>query len=352
MARLSDLMRMVLGGQTDGERLAALAAFERAMSSSGIDLHEVASRLDQTDKNATPPRDGAAFDAAFDDLVLASASIADHEWHGIASWILRQDANAPAIGHIRRPLNARQRKFVEQMVHDTKTLRPTARQGAYLLTLAAAISSHLSRAKNPPPERPRMPDDPGGDAQTERTADDGPTLSTRAPTSGQPALAAPACSIDKDDAAAVWAASKRGRRQPQALITPKDRLDWIMAIVAAQQRAPHPYQQHRMPALFTGEELRILIHLASMRAWRVYRRNKPPIEVNQQPAVSEIAVAARTTERSVRRAIEKAREAGYLKIQKLGGGRGKRTTYRIAHPHPRQWRGMDTRGQGLHHGTS
>lgn len=311
MARLSDLMRLVLGGATDGERLAALAALERAMAAQGVDLHEVAARVDQDRAAETASSAGTA--DIFDGLIGLADTIPDHEWAHIAQWILDIDANAPRVGERRRrPINARQRRFVEQMARECLTLRPTPRQGAWLLALANAVIDHLARVETDP--APKRPEPVSADALAWSGAQ------TQVP-------------------AAERHEPRRRHATPRTNYTSEDRMRWIAAVASAQERAPRPSEQPGMPLLFTGEELRILVcHAVGMRSWTVVT-SSGSIQNDQPQSPDELAKAARTTVRSVRRALAKARASGWLRVHQPGGGRGRRSVYRLTYPHPRQWRG-------------
>jgi hypothetical protein len=53
---------------------------------------------------------------------------------------------------------------------------------------------------------------------------------------------------------------------------------------------------------------------------------------NQSPSAARLTAEAQMSFRTARRALAKARTAGYLGIERLGSGRGKPTHYRLTLP--------------------
>jgi hypothetical protein len=167
MDRLGDILRMVLGGKTEGEKLAALAAFERVMRAAGLDLHDVAARLQG---GAAPPSEPAGDDRInFSDPLVKdvpndlACTIEDDQWPAMARWLLAQDAQWAAARnrHILRP---NQLSFAEQMATEALGLRPSPRQCCWLLILVDRVIAAQARplAQPRPALAGGMPAEPSG----------------------------------------------------------------------------------------------------------------------------------------------------------------------------------------------
>jgi hypothetical protein len=317
--RLGDVMRLVLGAATDGERLAAVAALERVMAAEGLDLHEIGRRVDSEFASAgvTAPGDdappaGSAYDAALDEMV---ATIPDDEWPGIATWIVEQD-EAWAATHGRRILRSRQRNFAKQMQTESLTLRLSSAQGRWLLKLHAKVLDVQAR----PPAQPV-------------TRVNGETGAAR-PT--------PATDTAPDSWRRRSTHRATGKRQPTPTADKDARLRWIDAVATARKRASMPAEQPLQPTLFTGEEVRVLICLATRyRSWEIHAvdSNGSPVIQDDPQSAEQLGQLSGVTLRSVRRALAKAVAGGFLRIHRPGGkGRGRRSVYRLAVPHPRDLR--------------
>ena len=110
-ARLGKLFRLILGGQTEGEQLAAVAAFRRAMEAAGLDLHAAADMLRPgRDPAHAPPwesddpgaeaeiRRQPGFSVAWEAATRLAQTVDDDVWPAAAAWLVKED-DAWYAGH-------------------------------------------------------------------------------------------------------------------------------------------------------------------------------------------------------------------------------------------------------------
>lgn len=302
--RLARIMRQLLGAQTDGEHLAALAAFRRAIEAAGLDLHDIVGRFESAgskeDLGGAPAR--AFDDREFSAAAAMAAQYSDDLWPDLAKWLCQQD-DAWHAAHRRWLLNGTQRRFVEDQREAALSVRPTLRQAAWLIALADKVTGQIARPEPPRPEqialRPR----------SLRAGDR--IYAERVVPTAQP------------------------KRQPQRVTGRKDQVAWICAVVAAQRQGNRPTDDPAAPALFSDAEARALTWLAAkFAAWVIDRSasGKDDLVIDHPHSAAAVAAGAQVSLRTVRRALAKARAAGYLDIERRGSGRGKPTVYRLALP--------------------
>ena len=309
-SRLAQLFLLALAGKTEGEKLAALAGFERARVASGLNLHDIADMLrpGKSPASSAPPfsaeekADGWALDVTFREAELLAREFSDDDWPEIGTWLLNEDEKWYE-GHRRYLLDGPQRSFVEQMCESARIVRPTLRQAAWLLVLSSKLAAQLTRPE--PAPRPRV-----GDASPE---------------------------VDRPDR---HVPPPRPQPKPRRLIGREQQLEWIGTITSARRQAPHPKGDATQPALFSDAEARALVwYAARYDRWLVDRsaRGKSDIIVGKPPSATEIARGADVSLRTVRRALKSAIAAGYLEIERAGKGRGRPSVYALTSP-PQGWR--------------
>jgi hypothetical protein len=327
--RLADLLRLMLSTTAPGEAMAARAALLRELETQGLNLHDIAARIEQ------PPEDRASTSQPVDEEPVPSGvaaaapshgdvpwetacrladTVTDEMWPEIAGWLADQDNDWRMAGR-KQLLRSHQRKFVLQMRLETRTLRPTLRQCAWLLCLVATVSDRLSR-----------PESVAAAAQVAG----GTAAPSGAASSGAAALprAAPAPSRKR---------RKRSVARPR--YSSQQVLDWIAAVAGRQRRASTPAGQAAQPPLFRGDAVRVLVGFATLQKSWIIETPKGPVNHDQTLAAARLADAVHVSLRSVRRVLRAAREAGFLVVTKQGGkGRGQATIYRLAIPDRRAWR--------------
>jgi hypothetical protein len=304
--RLARLMRLVLGATTDGEHLAALAAFRRAMEAAGLDLHDIVGRFESSGTAGDVDEAPAAASSAawsrsdvFEAAIEVAARHSDDLWPSLAQWLCDQD-DAWHAAHRRWLLNGNQRRFAEDQRETALSIRPTLRQAAWLIALFDKVTDHLTRPDQQPLQVIGQAPRAGDRVYAQRT------------------LPAP-----------------RPRRQPRRVIGRKDQVDWICAVISARRQGASPVDDRAEPALFADAEVRVLAWLASdYNAWIIDRsaRGKEDIVVRHARSAAAMASAAQVSLRTVRRALAKAIAAGYLELERRGSGRGKPSAYRLTLP--------------------
>lgn len=222
-ARLAQLFLLALAGKTEGEKLAALAAFERARVASGLNLHDIADMLRPGKSpassgpaaSAEAKADVQVLDVAFNEAESFAREFSDDVWPDIANWLLNEDEKWNE-GHRRYLLDGSQRSFVEQMCESARIVRPTLRQAAWLLVLSSKLAAQLTRPE--PVQRPRV-----GNAS---------------PVSPEP------------DRPSRQVPPRRPQPAPRRLMGREAQLEWIGAITSARHQAPHPKDDEARPPLF------------------------------------------------------------------------------------------------------
>jgi hypothetical protein len=357
----------MLSTTSDGEALAARQAFLRAVATQGLSLHDIGDRIERGVPENLPPDPGTTSETPRapgtsairpeHDVTWRAAcqlvdTIEDDTWPDVADWLAEQDHTWSATHPPRHLLKTYQLDFVHQMQTETRSLRPTQRQCAWLLCLIDSVNQRSQR----PPAAPR----PRVKTEESATAAAPPAASTPASTPETGATTA------ENTTAAIHTGTPptpppptnrtrelTGRRQKHVAsrLNKAQILDWIRAVATARQRAARPIEQAAQPLLFSGEAVRVLTCLAfQQQSWIIDRRNgHPPIGKDLPVLPSTLAAQTQVTLRSVRRILAHAKAAGFLTVARPGGqGRGHATIYRLAIPNPRQWRWPD-RNKG-HHG--
>lgn len=308
--RLAQLFLLALAGKTEGEKLAALAAFERARVASGLNLHDIADMLrpgkspasSAPASSAEEEADGRELDVTFREAEHFAREFSDDAWPEIADWLLNEDEKWHEA-HQRYLLDGRQRSFVEQMCGSARIVRPTLRQAAWLLVLFSKLAAQLTRPEPAPT----------------------PRVGNASPKLDRPNRQVP---------------PPRPQPKPKRLTGREEQLQWISTIISARRQAPHPKHDATQPPLFSDAEARALVwYAAHYDRWLVDRsaRGKSDIIVDKQPSATEIARGAHVSLRTVRRALKSAIAAGRVEIERAGKGRGKRAVYALTSP-PEGWR--------------
>lgn len=215
------------------------------------------------------------------------------------------------------------------MVAEALALRPTQRQGAWLVRLTMKVTAAIDR----PPAKPQPRMD---GADTQPHADNPPPPSTIESTTIEP------------PAATQWLTPasldlrRTTKRQPTPTADREARIRWIDAVATARERAPLPAQQPSQPTLFSGQEVRVLVVLATrFRSWDINKTDNAGKAVTHDDPLSarELAEAAGVNLRTARRALARAVACGFLRVHRAGGkGRGRRSIYRLTVPHARDRR--------------
>lgn len=315
--RLGNLLRLMLGTTSEGEALAARAAFLREVEAQGLNLHDIGRRIEQSaggsalPESTTVPHTAAGAmerDLQWESAVHLADTIEDGDWPAIAQWLVDQDTHWVATRQ-RHILKHAQLAFSRQILEEAHTIRPSQRQCAWLLCLTWHVAAENQRPAISP--RPRISE----------TTPIGPAPSEMTPVGPTPLP------------------PRRKRARPVSLFTDHDRLKWIAAVVSRQCRAAVPIKQSEQPPLFTGEAVRVLTWLAIQHhSWRISTTNGP-IEKTDTPSAAQLAAATHVSLRSVRRILAQARKSGFLVVVRKGGkGKGISTIHRLVVPHPRQWR--------------
>ncbi len=300
-------MRLVLGGQTEGEKLAALAAFEREMRSAQMDLHDVADMLRSPLGTGTAPppwSDPSDPRDRWSRAETLASEFDDDTWPDVAAWLIAQD-DAWYRGHQRYLLDGHQRTFVLQMRDTSEYLRPTLPQATWLLLLFMKLQAQLAR-----PEPPRV-------LALAHDAPPPPHERRQRPVS-----------------------PPHPQPKPKRLVGRPDALAWIAGVASARRQASSPTNQSPQPVLFTDAETRVLAwYGAQHNAWLIDRsaRGKADIVVGHQPLAADMALASNVSLRTVRRALSKAKAAGYLTIERPSNAPGRATLYLPTLP-PDGWR--------------
>jgi hypothetical protein len=295
-------MRQLLGATTDGEHLAALAAFRPAMEAAGLDLHDIVGRFESAgvadDNDDTPTLWHHWSDVDLELAAKLAAQYSDDVWPDVARWLCEQD-DAWHSAHRRWLLNGTQRRFVEDQREAAVSIRPTLRQAAWLIALFDKVTDHLRR-----------------DAAA-------PQVLVGKPRAGDRIY------VQRD------LPPPRPQRQPHRVTSRKDQIQWICALISARRQGASPMADAASPALFADAEVRALVWLAGTYArWIIDRshQGKEDLEVGNPRSAAAMASEAQVSLRTVRRALAKALAARYLAVDRRGSGRGKPTVYRLMLP--------------------
>lgn len=300
MDGLGPLLRLALGGSTEGEQIAALNALARKAAAAGLDIHAIADRLDTerttpepTSTSTAPgPESASAADYWEQACSWAATQFTDDDWEPMACIIIEHDDAAHAACG-RWLLTGRQRKFVEEMAEHAQVVRLTAKQGAYLFALACKC---LEQRATPSVDN-RVGERPGPAGMRRQRI----------------------------------VPQARSRPEPKRLVSREEQLRWIAAVAETRHASGLP--------LFSDAQARVLSWFAARHdVWTVARADHD-IRVGFCPSGAEIAAGAHASLRTVRETLKRAVTAGYL-IAERGGGRGRRTRYTLAQP-PDRWRRAD-----------
>jgi hypothetical protein len=145
--RLGQLLRLMLSTTSEGEALAARHAFLRDVAAQGLSLHDIGDRVERGAPESTPPEAKPATarvqpprDVAWEAACQLVDAIEDAAWPDVADWLVEQDQGWFAAHPPRHLLLPYQLTFVHHMQEETRTVRPTQRQCAWLLCLIDAVN--------------------------------------------------------------------------------------------------------------------------------------------------------------------------------------------------------------------